>query len=160
MEGKALETKLMEFEKLGSLSNDDNAGNENCKKGIGLDDAPASPFFVHLFAFTPRHDVKMPNFTRLFFFSWTTIQCLRIELQKNLPTFDVLQEIKEARKSSMQRVFTHFKWRFCSRRRQSPSLLLKLLNFERQLLRTKLSTKLLRNTCLFQTFGWKLFNYF
>ena len=80
--------------------------------------------FVHLFAFTPRHDVKMPNFTKLFFFSWTTIQCLRIELQKNLPTFDVLKEIKEARKSSMQRVFTQFKWRFCSRRCQSPSWLL------------------------------------
>ena len=60
---------MVEFEKLGSLSNDDNAGNENGKKGIGLDDAAASPFFVHLFAFTPRHDVKMPNFTRLFFFS-------------------------------------------------------------------------------------------
>ena len=86
MEGKALETRLVEFEKLGSLSNDDDDdGNENCKKGIGLDDAPASPFFVHLFAFTTRHDVKMPIFTRLFFFSWTTIQCLRIELQKNLP---------------------------------------------------------------------------
>ena len=49
MEGKALETRLVEFEKLGSLSSDDNDGNENCKKGIGLDDAPASPFFVHLF---------------------------------------------------------------------------------------------------------------
>ena len=69
MEGKALGTRLIEFDKLGSLSNDDNEGNENCKKGIGLDDAPASPFFVHLFAFTPRHDVKMPNFTRLLFFS-------------------------------------------------------------------------------------------
>ena len=150
MEGKALETRLVEFEKLGSLSNDDDDdGNENCKKGIGLDDAPASPFFVHLFAFTPRHDVKMPIFTRLFFFSWTTIQCLRIELQKNLPTFDVLQEIKEARKSSMQRVFTHFKWRFCSRRCQSPSWLLT------QLLRTKLSTMLLRNTCLFANFWLK-----
>ena len=56
---------MVEFEKLGSLSND---GNENCKKGIGLDDAPASPFFVHLFAFTTRHDVKMPNFTTLFLF--------------------------------------------------------------------------------------------
>ena len=102
----------------------------------------------------------MPNFKRLFFFSWTTIQCLRIELQKNLPTFDVLKEIKEVRKSSMWRVFTQFRWRFCSRRRQSPSLLLKLLNFVTQRLHTKLSTKLLRNACLFQTFGWKLFNYF
>ena len=156
MEGKALETRLVEFDKLGSLSNDDNDGNENCKKGIGLDDAPASPFFVHLFAFTTQHDVKMPNFTKLFFFSWTTIQCLRIELQKNLPTFDVLKEIKEARKSSMQRVFTQFKWRFCSRRCQSPSWLLKLLNFVTQLLRTKLSTMLLRNTCLFANFWLKI----
>ena len=90
MEGKALETKLMEFEKLGSLSNDDDDdGNENCKKGIGLDDAPASPFFVHLFAFTPRHDVKMPIFTRLFFFSfWTPEEFAniwRIERDKRSP---------------------------------------------------------------------------
>ena len=63
MEGKALGTRLVEFDKLVSLNNEDN---ENCKTGIGLDDAPASPFFVHLFAFTTRHDVKMPNFTKLF----------------------------------------------------------------------------------------------
>ena len=49
MEGKALETRLVEFEKLGSLSNDDDDCNENCKKEIGLDDAPASPFlYIYL----------------------------------------------------------------------------------------------------------------
>ena len=49
MEGKALETRLVEFEKLGSLSNDDNEGNENSKKGISLGDAPASPFlYIYL----------------------------------------------------------------------------------------------------------------
>ena len=49
MEGKALETRLVEFEKLGSLSNDDDDCNENSKKGISLDDAPASPFlYIHL----------------------------------------------------------------------------------------------------------------
>ena len=161
MEGKALGTRLVEFEKLGSLSSD---GNENCKKATGLDNKTTNMHLHHPFwyIYLPSlHDTTLKCLiSRPFFFSWTTIQCLRIELQKNLPTFDVLKEIKEARKSSMQRVFTQFKWRFCSRRRQSLSLLLKLLNFVTQLLRTKLSTKLLRNTCLFQTFGWKLFIYF
>ena len=64
------------------------------------------------------HDcnVKLPNFTfcrgreqkttTLFFFSWTLIQSFRIQLQKHLPTFDELNEIKKLRLSLRQRKFT------------------------------------------------------
>ena len=49
----------IEFETLGSLNNDDGDGNENGKKGIGLDKennnfARASRFFVHFFAVVAR----------------------------------------------------------------------------------------------------------
>ena len=49
----------IEFATLGSLNNDDGDGNENGKKGIGLDKennnfARASRFFVHFFAVVAR----------------------------------------------------------------------------------------------------------
>ena len=50
------------------------------------------------------YDVKMPNFTfcggrehkttTLFFFSWTSILSFRIQIQKNSPTFDELNEVE------------------------------------------------------------------
>jgi len=113
MEGKALGTRLVEFDKLGSLSSDDGDGNENCKKNnrFGQQNnkyAPASPaFFVHLFAVTTRHDIKMPNFTTLFLFpnytsvfkNWTREEFANIwHIERD--------KKKKARKSSMQRVFT------------------------------------------------------
>ena len=51
MEGKALETRLVEFDKLGSLSNEDNEGNENCKKGIGLDNKTTNMHLHHPFLY-------------------------------------------------------------------------------------------------------------
>ena len=73
---------------VGRLSNYDGYNNENGKKAVGLDwqnnnFARASHLFVHFFAFTPRLQRKMPNFTffagrehkttTYFFFSWTSI---------------------------------------------------------------------------------------
>ena len=101
---------------LGSLSNDDGDGdgdgdgNENGKKAIGLDwqnnnFARASLFFVHFFAVVARLRRESAFFhvlsrmaehktTTFFFFSWTLIQSFRIQLQKNLPTFDELNEME------------------------------------------------------------------
>ena len=65
------------------------AQNNNCR---------ASRFFGHFY------NVKVPNFTFclgrehkttiFFFLSWTLIQSLRIKLQRNLPTFDELNEME------------------------------------------------------------------
>ena len=62
------------------------------------------------------YDLKMPNFTfytghehktaTFFFFSWTSIQPVRIQPQEGLPTFDELKEMKYARLSLKQRDYT------------------------------------------------------
>ena len=95
----------------GSLSKDDGDGNENGKKAIGFDKqnnnfARASRFFVRFFAALHDNDVKLPNFTfsggrehktsTLFSFSWTSTLSIsyRIQLQKNSPTFDELNEVE------------------------------------------------------------------
>ena len=95
---------------LGSLRNENGDGNENGKKkkAIGLDQqnnfARASRFLY--ISLSPWHDynVKLPHFTfcqkreqkttTFFFFSWTLMQSFRIQVKKNLPTFDKLNEME------------------------------------------------------------------
>ena len=71
---------------LGSVGNDQGDGNDNRKKAIGLKKqnnfARVSSIFVHFF---------------YLFLSWTTVQSFRIQLQKNLPTFDELNETEKER---------------------------------------------------------------
>ena len=104
--------------KIGSLSNDDRDVNENSMKATGLywqnnNSARASRFFslpsMH------DYDVKMPNFTfcggheqktTFFFVSYNLTQSFRIQLQKNLPTFDELNEMEQTRLSFRQSEFT------------------------------------------------------
>ena len=61
------------------------------------------------------YDVKMPNFTfcggheqktTFFFVSYNLTQSFRIQLQKNLPTFDELNEMEQTRLSFRQSEFT------------------------------------------------------
>ena len=113
---------------LGSLSNDDGDGKENGIKAIGLDwqnnnFARASRFFLPLLH---DYNVKVPNFTlwrgrehkatTIFFFSWTSIQSFRIQLQKicqhltNWSSWNKWDEVWGGGNSL-------FKWRFLSRRR-------------------------------------------
>ena len=88
---------------LGRLSNDDGDVNENGKKAIGLDQqnnnfARASRFSLPSLSSLHDYDVKMLSFTSsggrehttttFFFFSGTSTWSFRIQLQKNLPTFD------------------------------------------------------------------------
>ena len=61
--------------------------------------ARASRFFVHFFAVTetstfPRfmEDVNTKK-TIFFFFSWTRMRSLRIQLYENSPAFDKLNEV-------------------------------------------------------------------
>ena len=90
-----------------SFSNKEGEGNEDVKRGMGLDIsnsifADAARFFFLfssdiLFAVSARapYFVKVPNFTffggreqtkTIFFsFTWTSIQSFKIEIQKNLP---------------------------------------------------------------------------
>ena len=49
---------------------------------------------VRKFTFCRGREHKTTTF---FFFSWTLIQSFRIQLQKNLPTFDELNEMEQAR---------------------------------------------------------------
>ena len=92
---------------IGNLSNDDGDVNENGNNAIGLDwqnnnFARASRFFVHFFAVVARLQRESAYFAEwrehktrtFFFFSWTLIQSFRIQLQKNLPTFDELNEME------------------------------------------------------------------
>ena len=92
---------------IGSLSNDDGDVKENANNAIGLDwqsnnFARASRFFVHFFAVVARLQRESAYFVEwrehktrtFFFFSWTLIQSFRIQLQKNLPTFDELNEME------------------------------------------------------------------
>ena len=99
-----------EITTLERLSNEDgSAVNEDGKKAIGLDwqinnSARASRIFVHFLQSLHDYDVKMYNFkfcgelkhktTTLLFFSLTLLQSFRIQLQKNLPTFDELNEME------------------------------------------------------------------
>ena len=82
---------------------------ERQKKAIGLEEqnnfARASRFLY--ISLSPWHDynVKLPHFTfcqkreqkttTFFFFSWTLMQSFRIQLKKNLPTFDKLNEMEK-----------------------------------------------------------------
>ena len=81
---------------LGSLSNDDGDVNKNGKKAIGLDWQTTTLYVYHAFLYISLpslhyYDVKMPIFTfcegrerkttTFSFFSWTSIQSLRIEVQ-------------------------------------------------------------------------------
>ena len=81
------------------------------QKTIGLDwqnnnFACALRFFVHSLPSLNDYDVKMPNFTllvedantrqQLAFFSWTSIQSFRTQLQKKLPTFDEMNKTLDA----------------------------------------------------------------
>ena len=69
--------------------------------------ARASRFFVHFSSVVARLQRELPNFTfcrgqdqkktAFFFFSWTLMQSFRIQLQKNFPTFDELNEMELAR---------------------------------------------------------------
>ena len=107
MEGKARGTRLVEFDKLGSLSSDDGNGNENCKKAIGLDNKTTNMHLHHrpfLYIYLPslQDTTYKCLISRLFFFSGTIIQCLRIELQKNLPTFDISKEIKKKKREKVR----------------------------------------------------------
>ena len=71
--------------------------------------------------------MKVPNFTfcrgrerkttTFFFFSWPLIGSFRIQLLDNLATFDQLNEV-EQRDKVWGSANSHFKWRFCSRRRR------------------------------------------
>ena len=87
---------------VGSLNNDNDNddGTENGKKAIGLISKTVTLHVHHafLYIFSPSlhgYDVKLPNFTfcggcerkttTLFFFSWTLIQSVRIQLQKKSP---------------------------------------------------------------------------
>ena len=94
---------------IGSLSNDDSDGNEDVRKAIGLISKTTTLHVHHalLYISLPSlHDynVKVLNFTicqgrehkttTFFFSSWTLIQSFRIQLQKNLPTFDKLNELE------------------------------------------------------------------
>ena len=94
---------------LGSLSNDDGDVNENGKKGSWFRLAKQAelctcitPFCTFLCPSLHDYNVKVPNFTfcrgrehktTFFFFSWTLIQAVRIQLWKNLSTFDELNEL-------------------------------------------------------------------
>ena len=83
---------------LGSLNNGEGDGNENAKNN---NFARASRFLVHFSAVVAR---LMPKFTfcrgrehkttTFVFFFWTLIHSFRFQLQKNLPTFDELDEVE------------------------------------------------------------------
>ena len=91
---------------LGNFSNDDGDGNENVKKAIGLDWQNKTLYVHHatlLFLHFCRHcttttctffsRTRTQDINTLLFFSWTSIQSFRIQLQKNLSTFDQLNEM-------------------------------------------------------------------
>ena len=102
------------YDKKGNLSNDDDDddgdfdgdgnGNEKGKEAIGSDWQNNNSARITLFCTLPSlhdYDEKIPNFTfcggrelkttTFFFFSWTSIQSFRIQLQT---TFDELNEMK------------------------------------------------------------------
>ena len=92
-----------------SLRNNDGDGNEDEEKAIGLDwqnnnFTRASRFLYISLPWLHDYNVKVPIFTfcrerehkktTFFFFSWTFIRSFRFQLQKNLPTFDELNEME------------------------------------------------------------------
>ena len=94
---------------LGGLSNDDRDGNENSKKGIDKIIKTTTLHVHHAFLYISQpslhhYNVKVPTFTfcrgrehkttTFFFYSDTLIQSFRIQLPKNLPTFDELKEME------------------------------------------------------------------
>ena len=96
---------------LRSLSTDDGDVNENGNKAIGLDwhdnkFARASDAFLYIsLQSLYDYDVNVSNFTicrgrehetttTSLFFSWTSIQSFRIQLENNLPTFDELNAME------------------------------------------------------------------
>ena len=87
------------------LSNDDGDVNKNGKKSLGLDWQNNNSARAHCkLPSLHDYDVKIPNFTfcegfkhkttTFFLFSWTSIQSLRIQLRKKLPTLDELNEME------------------------------------------------------------------
>ena len=109
---------------VGSWNNDDHDSNgkEIGKKTIRLDLQKQQlcmriTLLCHL-SLPSLHDndMKLPNFTfcgrrehktaTLFLFFWTLIQSFRIQLQKNSPTFDELNEMEHTRYSLKQREFS------------------------------------------------------
>ena len=101
-----------------TLSKDDGDGNENGKKASDLDwrigkFARAPRFFRHLFTFC---EGRKHTTTIFVFFSWTSIQSLRIQLRKirhYLPNWTRWNKRDEVWSSAN----SLFKWHFCSRRR-------------------------------------------
>ena len=96
---------------LESLSNDNGRRQRERQKTIDLDCqnnnfAHASRFLYISWPLLYDYDVKMSNFkfcrghehkrTTFFFFSWTSIQSFRIQLQKHLPKLDELNEMELA----------------------------------------------------------------
>ena len=91
------------------LRDDHGDGNENGKRATELDqqnDNFARAFHAFLYTSLPSlhdYDVEMPNFafsgelehkaTTSFFFFWSSIQSFRIQLWKNWPAFDELNEM-------------------------------------------------------------------
>ena len=87
-----------------SLSNDDG----DRKKAIGLINNTTLHVhhaFLYIYLLLLHdYNVKVPKFafcqgqehktTTVFFFSWTLIQSFRIQLQKQLPTFDEVNEME------------------------------------------------------------------
>ena len=99
---------------IGSFSNDDGDVKETGQKVIGLDWQTSTLHVHHAFLYISLpslhdyDDVKMPMQIYLFwrtwknehktitliFFSWFSMQSLRIQLQKKLATFDELNEME------------------------------------------------------------------
>ena len=76
---------------IGSLSNDDADGNDNRPKAIGL--ISKNNNFARESAWIPFFSRPGTQDNNFLFFSWTLIQSLRIQLQKQLPTFDEVNEV-------------------------------------------------------------------
>ena len=82
---------MMSPPNLGSLSNHDGNGNDTAKKQL---------VYISKTTLLPVHRayfyISLPSLhdydEAFFFFPWNSIQCFRIQLQKNLPTFDKMNE--------------------------------------------------------------------
>ena len=94
---------------LGRLKNDDSYGDKKGKKAIGLFSKTITLHVHHafLYIYLPSlhaYDVKLANFTFcggreqnstiLFFFSWLLIESFSIQLPKNSPRFDEMNEME------------------------------------------------------------------
>ena len=89
--------------------NDDGYGDKKGKKAIGLFSKTIALHVRHAFLYISLpslhdYDVKLTNFTfsggreqnstTLFFFSWLLIESFRIQLPKNSPRFDEMNEME------------------------------------------------------------------